>query len=306
MGGRSRQDRDTAAWALARRQHGAISRAQLLRLGFSRKAIEHRLAVGKLFPVFRGVYAVGRRELTQEGWFSCAVLACGEDIAAISHESAVTLYGVGRRSLRHPLHVSVPAGASRVSRPGIEVHRRESLEVVTRRGIRVTTPECTIVDMAAIWDRDDVEAMINEAVIRRLTSVAKIREALDGWGSRAGKAPLRRIIDVRTFRFTRSQLERAFIPIALRAGLPLPLTCHVVNGFEVDFYWPELGLVVEADGLSFHRTPQQQAEDLRRDQAHVAAGLTCCRFSHGQIRYEPLEVEKVLRSIADRLLLAAL
>jgi very-short-patch-repair endonuclease len=74
-----------------------------------------------------------------------------------------------------------------------------------------------------------------------------------------------------------------------------------VNGFRVDFYWPELGLVVETDGLTYHRTPAQQAEDRRRDQAHTAAGLTVLRFTHAQVRYEPGYVEQVLRAVARRL-----
>ena len=53
----------------------------------------------------------------------------------------------------------------------------------------------------------------------------------------------------------------------------MPLTRVRVNGYEVDFYWPDLGLVVETDGLAYHRTPAQQAADRVRDQAHTAAGL---------------------------------
>ena len=290
------------AQELGAKQHGAVSRQQLLRLGFTPKAIKHRVNVGVLHPIFRGVYAYGRGELSQHGWFMAAILACDVDKAAISHESAVTFYGTGRRRLLRPVHVSVPAVGRRLERPGIVVHRRSTpFEVVQREGIRVTTPECTIIDMAASASRDDTEAIINASVVKRLTTLEELRRAVDACGRRAGRKQLRRIIDIRTFRFTRSKLERAFIPIALRAGLPRPLTCHEVNGYEVDFYWPDLGLVVETDGLTFHRTAHQQDEDLRRDHAHAAAGLTCCRFSHGQVRYEAAYVEAVLRKVADRL-----
>jgi very-short-patch-repair endonuclease len=302
MRGKTDHTRAKAARAIARKQHGVISRAQLLRLGFTSKAIEHRVNTGRLIPVFRGVYAVGRRELGPEGSWMAAILACDEEEAAISHESAVALYGIGRNKLLRPVHISLPAVGRRQEREGIVVHRRKApFEVTTRRGIRVTTPECTIIDMAASWSRDDTEGLLNEAVIRRLTTVKKVRRQIDLVGRRPGAKALRRIIDIRTFRFTRSKLERAFIPIALRAGLPRPLTAQVVNGYEVDFYWPELGLIVETDGLAFHRTPAQQAEDLKRDQAHMAAGLTCCRFSHGQIRYEANRVEQVLGEVRRRL-----
>ena len=74
-----------------------------------------------------------------------------------------------------------------------------------------------------------------------------------------------------------------------------------MNGFRVDFYWPELGLVVETDGLRYHRTPAQQARDRQRDQAHTAAGLTALRFTHAQVRYEPDHVKATLAAVRERL-----
>jgi very-short-patch-repair endonuclease len=70
-----------------------------------------------------------------------------------------------------------------------------------------------------------------------------------------------------------------------------------LNGFKVDFYWPELRLVVETDGLKYHRTPAQQARDRVRDQAHTAAGLTQLRFTHAQVAFEAGHVESVLRRV---------
>jgi very-short-patch-repair endonuclease len=68
----------------------------------------------------------------------------------------------------------------------------------------------------------------------------------------------------------------------------------------VDFYWPELGLVVETDGLRYHRTPAQQANDRRRDQAHAAAGLTPLRFTHEQVAHEADQVRETLVAVAAR------
>lgn len=114
-------------------------------------------------------------------------------------------------------------------------------------------------------------------------------------------AIVRDTLDRRTFTLTDSELERLFLPIALRAGLPLPLTQQRVNGFRVDFHWPELGLVVETDGLRYHRTPAQQAKDRLRDQAHAAAGLTPLRFTRAQVRFEPDHVGRTLAAVAERL-----
>jgi hypothetical protein len=225
-----------------------------------------------------------------------AIKRCGEG-SALSDLSAAVHYGAWKREPQE-IHVTVPA-ARRCVVDGVHVHRRERFEVVWWRGVPCITIEETILDCAVVLSRDDLEHLINQADIKRLTTPEKVRAAAAAAGKRPGAAKVRRVLDIATFQFTRSQLERAFIPIALRAGLPRPLTAQIVNGYEVDFYWPELGLVVEADGLTYHRTAQQQARDLKRDQAHTAAGLHCCRFSHGQIRYEPDHVEQVLRSVAQ-------
>lgn len=100
---------------------------------------------------------------------------------------------------------------------------------------------------------------------------------------------------------TESELERLFLPIARRAGLSPPEASAIVNGFKVDFFWSELGLVVETDGLRYHRTPAQQARDRLRDQAHIAAGLTPLRFTHAQVRFEPKHVQGTLAKVARRL-----
>ncbi len=98
-----------------------------------------------------------------------------------------------------------------------------------------------------------------------------------------------------------SDLEILFRPIAIEAGLPLPLTKEMVNGFEVDFLFPDLGLVVETDGLRYHRTASTQTRDARRDRAHTLAGMTPIRFTHYEIKYEPARVRSELRRIAATL-----
>jgi very-short-patch-repair endonuclease len=86
-----------------------------------------------------------------------------------------------------------------------------------------------------------------------------------------------------------------------KAGLPKPETGLHLNGFKVDFYWPVLGLVVETDGLTYHRTPAEQARDRVRDQAHAVAGLTPLRFTRAQVKFEPEHVLATLTAVAARL-----
>jgi len=229
-----------------------------------------------------------------------AVLACGPT-GALSHLSAGSLWGVvgERRAL---VDVSVPLHVRR-RHEGIVVRRRTlgEAETTRHRGIPVLAVVPTLVDLATLLDRDALEAAISEADKRDLTDPERLRSALDAFSHRPGVALLRRTLDRRTFRLTDSWLERRFLPIARRAGLPLPETRRYANGARVDFLWPELGLLVETDGLRYHRTPAQQTKDRRRDQLHTAAGLVVLRFTHEQIRYQPAHVEEVLRTVGARL-----
>ena len=234
-----------------------------------------------------------------------AVLACG-DGAALSHSSAAALWRIGFEQ-RNVVELSLPSPFQKRHRD-LRIHRRPSLnperDLTREYGIPVTTPVKTLIDMALRLDRSGVERMINEADQYNLAHPPGIRRALDQRAGEAGVAPLRQILDRRTFRLTKEELERRFLPLAAEAGLPVPLTGQWVNGFEVDFYWPDLGLVVETDGLRYHRTPAAQARDRLRDQAHTAAGLTQLRFTHEQIRYEPDYVRRILAQTASRFAIA--
>jgi hypothetical protein len=230
-----------------------------------------------------------------------AVLRCGP-AAVLSHASAAAAWGI-RPQGNGPIEVSVAANAS--SRPrGVRVHRRADLrqcDMAVLERIPVTSPALTLVDLAARLAPPELEAAINEANKHDLIAPDTLRRQLEDFPRHFGLARLRRLLDRDTFVLTDSELERRFIPIAREAGLPVPLTGEHMNGFRVDFFWPALGLVVETDGLRYHRTPAQQARDRLRDQAHAAAGLTALRFSHAQVRYEPAHVRATLAAVAARL-----
>lgn len=289
-----------AMWALARRQHWVVARRQLLELGFSRQWIEHRVAHGRLHPLRRGVYAVGRPHVTPYGRWMAAVLACGS-AAVLSHDSAAALWAI--RPGAKGLEVSVVTSAKR--RPeGITVHRRPGLrpdELTRCHGIPVTSPIRTLIDIAFRLEREPLEAAINEADKLDLCNPEALRSALDEATGQPGVRALRRVLEGRIFTLTDSELERRFLRIVRDLGLPEPQTGMWINGFKVDFYWPELGLVVETDGLRFHRTPAQQARDRVRDQTHTAAGLTPLRFTRAQVRFEPAYVGETLAAVAGRL-----
>ena len=299
--GRARLPWRAEFWSLVRMQHGVVTHAQLLGFGFSANAIKHRVTTGRLHPLLRGVYAVGRPRVTRQGRWLAAVLACGPD-AVLSHRSAAALWGIDTEA-DETVEVCVRSSSAR-RRPGVRVHRRPTLafaDCTTCDRIPVTTPVCTLLDLASYLTAPELEGAVNAADRRNLVDPESLRSALDHHGGRPGVVALRTVLDRRTFTLTDSELERRLLPIARRAGLPLPQTRRRLNGFVVDFDGPDLGLVVETDGLRYHRTPAQQARDRVRDQAHTAAGLTPLRFTHAQVTYEPELVRATLAAVARRL-----
>jgi very-short-patch-repair endonuclease len=274
-----------------------LTHADLLGLGFTAKAVKHRVASGRLHPISTGIYAVGRPELTPHGRWMAAVLVCGGQ-AMLSHRSAAQLWGIGHEQGKR-IDVTVRQRRE-VHRPGLKVRMRPKLperSVVRRFGIPVTHPVQTLIDLATELKIMRLERAVNEADKHDLVDPETLRAALDGYGGMPGVATLRTLLDRHTFRLSDSDLEILFRPLALAAGFPLPLTKHWVLGYETDFWFPDHGLVVETDGLRYHRTPSQQARMAVRDQTHTAAGLRVLRFTHWQIAYAADEVTDVLRRI---------
>lgn len=265
----------------------------MLALGFGRRSIEHRLARGRLFQVSLGVYAVGWPALNQRRRWMAAVLA-GGDGAALSHRSAAALWEIGLEGAF--IDISVRRRCE-LRRPGIRFRGRPSLpptEIVLRDDIPVTSPVQTLVDLATHLDRVALERAVNDADKRDLIDPEALREDLGRFRGEPGIRPLRGLLDRLFFRLSDSELEIYFRRIVRAAKLPMPFTKQLVNKFEVDFFWPDLGLVVETDGLRYHRTPSAQVRDARRDRAHVMAGMTPLRFTHYEVRYEPARVRAEL------------
>jgi very-short-patch-repair endonuclease len=228
-----------------------------------------------------------------------AILACGPD-AVLCHGSAAALWGIGKEG--DVIEVSV-LRRCRHRRHGIKVRSRPSLssqDVTTHRRIPVTTPARTALDQATQLEDGDLERLVNEADAKDRIDPVSLRRFAELRPGEPGAPRLRALLDRDTFRLSDSELERRFRPIALAAGLPQPLTKVFVDEFEVDFFWPDLKLVVETDSLRYHRTALKQSRDLLRDQTHTASGLTTLRFTHRQVARDPRHVTEVLRATAGR------
>jgi hypothetical protein len=271
---------DRALAGIAARQHGVVSVRQVRAVGLDKHAVYARVRTGRFHAVHRGVYAVGHRGLSREGRWMAAVLACG-DGAVLSHRSAAALWELLRPS-DGPIDVSTPARSGRSRRSGVRLHRRTSLDseaITRRRGIPVTTPARTVADLRG-------------SVLPRLHRRAIRQAELAGYALRP---------EVATDR-TRSDLERDFLGLCRRAGLPPPEVNVRVGRWTVDFLWPARRLAVETDSYRYHRGAVAFEDDRARDLGLRARGFQVRRFSESQVREEAAQVAADLR---DALALAS-
>jgi very-short-patch-repair endonuclease len=273
----SKYSPDEAIARLASRLGGVVDRAQLLALGLGRGAIDHRILVGRLRPLYHGVYAVGHEAVSPRGRLVAGLLVAGPG-AALSHRTAAAL---AKLTPSMPQFVEITTTSTRRrDRPGLVFHRATTLDATSKHALPVTTPLRTLLDLAATRPRQEVERACSEALVLRLTTA----DAIAGQHGR-GAAMLRRIAGDGVAP-TRSELERRFLKAVLRAGLPRPDVNVKLGGYTVDFLWPDQRLVVELDGYRFHGHRLAFERDRIRDAELQLLGYTVLRFTWRQLRDE--------------------
>jgi hypothetical protein len=295
-----------AVVALADRQHGVVSLAQLRGLGVGDKAIEWRVASGWLHRLFRGVYAVGRGDVGRRGRMFAAVLACGEG-TVVSHASAAELLGLWDK---RPVLVNVIAPDQAGRRiDGIRWPRAPPLkpgETGVCDGIPCTAPARTIVDLAGSLGRESLRRIVEQAAVNRLLDVREVDRAL-AHGRRRGAPQLRKILtawrgDDRGGPLLRSLLEARLRPRLIEVNLPRP-QCNAVlwidgERFEVDLLWEKQRVVVETDGEQTHGTRVAFQRDRRRDHILAAAGYRTSRVTWRQMDEESdAVVSRIVRTL---------
>jgi very-short-patch-repair endonuclease len=290
----ARRERELAA--LARKQHGVLSRKQLLAAGLGPRTIRRRVEAGRLHPLHRGVYAFGHGRVTRRGWWMAAILASGES-ALLSHRSAAALWGLTRTS-SGPVDVTA-ARAGRV-RQGIVVHQGGigRQERTTVDEIPVTTVARTLFDVAEAVDERALGRMFEEADRLGLLRIQALEDVCARGHGRHALRAIRPLIEaVRPSQPTRSPLEDIFLQFCREHGLPRPQTNVVLLGHEVDAYWPDAQLMVESDSWSFHRHRAAFERDRARDAAMQAEGYRVLRVTSRRLEDEPEALAAELRRL---------
>jgi hypothetical protein len=290
-GQRAKDPPDEGIAALANRQGGVVSRAQLEALGLERGSIEHRVRIGRLRVVHRGVYAVGHDAIPIRGRL-CAALLVAATHSALSHRTAAYLLTL-LPSMPAFVDVTTTGRAPR-NRPGLVFHHAKALEATTRHGLPVTTPIRTLRDLAATRPHAEVERAASEALVLKLITKHDLTNQHG-----PGAAVLASLVST-GIGPTRSRLERAFLKAVLKFGLPEPLVGHRIGPYTVDFFWPSHTLVVETDGDRYHTHALAIPRDRAKDAALRLLGCTVLRVPEDELPDAPATVARFLSHPALR------
>ena len=245
------------------------------------------------------MYLVGHDVPPDRAPLFAAALALGPE-TCISHRSALEDYRVVR-PVPGPVHVTVP-GRCRRSRKGIRVHRTTRIapeDLGSRDGLPITSPARSILDFADTASQRELERAVNEAHVLRLVTMQDLYDVLARTPGRRGARKLRTILDryagpVKIHRGGEELLDRA-LKAACITGYRVNA---VVHGREVDFYFEDAGIVIEADSATYHGVPGAVHRDRSKEAFLRRRGLEVLRFSYEQVRDE---ITAVIADIATEL-----
>ena len=176
-------------------------------------------------------------------------------------------------------------------KPGIRVHRVRDLDrgdVRKLGGIPVTSAARTILDLAAVVSRRELERAMAEAYARRLARRRELASLLARRSSRPGARALKTLLDdAGAPALTRSEAEDRLLALIRAAEFPAPEVNVRIGRHEVDFLWRDQRLVVEVDGFAFHSSRAAFERDRRRDAELGTLGFRVMRVTWRQIVDEP-------------------
>jgi very-short-patch-repair endonuclease len=296
---RTEESVDERIARIAARQHGLITRKQVVGAGASSGTIRWRVRAGRWHRIasLPGAYRIAGTPVT---WRQRAIAGClylGAQ-ATLSFRAAAALQGfVGFR----PSKVEVTVGKNRHRDSGrrIIIHiptapiPMEDIEVVD--GIPVTKPARTLLDLATVEPEDVIERSLDDALRRRLISIPFLQKWLSDPSRRRhrGARVLQRLVDARAARgATESPLETKLLQLMHDRGLPLPMLQYVLRekGRDIarlDFAYPVQRVAIEADGFRHHDTRATFDQERARRNAVETAGWRVLQITSAHIERDP-------------------
>jgi len=281
-------------YELAKRQHGAVGRSQLLGLGLTARQVERRILTGQLVRAHRGVYRLAG---APESFRQHVMLACLAGGGVASHRCAAALWEF-RRCEQRVVEVTVPnRRAPRL--PGVVAHATGRLHAVdvTRVGpIPVTTPARTLLDLGAVVAPAIVESAMEGALHRGLLSYDWIERTVGrtARSGRNGSGVLREVLASRPAGAvpTESPLEDDIVRVLVEAGLPPPARQHPVprpgrEPLRLDVAYPHVRLAIEGQSVTWHSGRKSLQQDCDKLNLLVALGWRLLVFTWDDVHRRP-------------------
>lgn len=283
------RDVDLAIDLIAARQHGVVSRAQLLAAGIPERAVDRRFVRRRLLRLHPGIYQVGpvAGRLARE---IAAVLACG-DSAALAGRSALTIWRMLPPSPSEPTEVL--SATWKRSRPGLRILRAHDLrpdEVTLHDGVPTTTPARGLLDLARSGTRREVERALAEGIALRIVTPQEVSGMVARHPTHRGARALRELLANGDPQRSRSELEERVLALLRRARVRGFRMNVPVAGHEVDVWFESERLVLELDGYRFHSSSRAFERDRRRDPDFAAANIRLMRVTWSQAVDRPEEL----------------
>lgn len=274
--------------AAARAHGGVITAAQCLALGADASDIRSLLSHREWRRIRRGIYLDAHR--SPSGADSTHLHRCAAVLAGLRATGGVVSGLSAARILGLPLPPLVDGTVSLTRRPpaptsgprstagiGVRVHLRpyDAADVLEVDGVPVLSGARLVLDCCATLPPDSALAVADAAVARRLTTVARLREAAQRQRGRSGADVARRVAE-RVDPLADNWFESSSRWWLLEAGLPRPeLQVPFVDGqgvvrAKVDMLMRGAWTVGEADGAGKYDEPgalfaEKRREDWLRD-----------------------------------------
>ena len=287
-------DLPTAMRELVDLQAGLATTAQLEAAGFTRNGLSCRVKAGHWQRLHRGVYATFSGELSRAAVLWAAVLAGGSG-AMLSYQTAAEVVGLtDRRSSL--IHVTIPGKRRVAPIRGLVIHcsARASQARHPARLPPQTRVEETILDLAgAATNLDDVCGWVTAGIGRRLTTEARLREALLQRGKLRWRPELEELLSPAAagvhspleWRYHRD-VER---PHKLPGGTRQAQARRGAHNEYRDTLYKGYGIALELDGQVAHPRDRRW-DDIRRDNAAAANRIITLRYGWIDVATRPCEV----------------
>jgi len=291
---------------------GLVTRADMLAVSAPRSWLRSQLKTGTLRQMEADVFALsGSWDGAQPPWGVEALAAClqrGPE-ARLGFASAARIWGLadGQSAPGDRFHVLVPLSRAFRTTYRVQVHRTRRLtarDVTSFAELPVTTVARTLIDLAASMTAASVEVVVDDALVRGLTTVPLLSGALNRNAHQgcSGAPLVREALSLWGVGPVESHAEAEVLRWLLSVGVPEPVRQLAVAGadgrrFRVDLAWPQSRVALEVDGYAHHHGPRKLSADHERRSVLASLGWNVLTTTSAEVRRGGSSLLAALRTL---------